>query len=62
MAKVLKLRLKGRRFDSRPYRFQVGPKTLGKLFTHVCLVPSSILYKLVNLYGSKGGDVLRLEG
>jgi len=34
-------RLKGSRFDSRLYRFHLT--TLGKLFTHVPLSPSSII-------------------
>jgi len=44
---------KGRRFESRTFRFQVT--TLGKLFTHVPLSPSSIIW-----YLSRGGDALWL--
>ena len=49
MARALDLRLKGRGFDARPFRFHVT--TLGKLFTHVCLSLSSIIW-----YQSRGGD------
>ena len=45
---------KGRRFESRPIRFQVT--ALGKLLTHVPLLPSSISW-----YRPMGGDILRLE-
>jgi len=45
---------KGRGFDSRPFHFQVT--TLGKLFTYVPLLPSSIIW-----YRSTGGDALRLK-
>ena len=35
MARALDLRLKGRGFDPRPFRFPVT--TLGKLFAYMCL-------------------------
>jgi len=44
----------GRRFDAAPGHCRVT--TLGKLFTHVPLSPSSIIW-----YRSKGGDAPRLR-
>ena len=51
MVRALDALLKGRGFNSRPFRFQVT--TLGKLFTHVPLSPSSINWHC-------GGDAMRL--
>jgi len=53
VARVLAHDTKGRGFESRPFHVQVT--TLGKLFTHVPLPPSSIIW-----YRSSGGDALRL--
>jgi len=47
MVRALDLRLKGRRFDPRPFRFQVT--TLGKLFTHKCFC-----HQAVNLVSVEG--------
>ena len=48
-------RLKGCEFDYQPFHFQVA--TVHKLFTHVPLSPSSIIW-----YQSRGDDALWLEG
>jgi len=53
MVKALACDSRGREFNSRPSRCQVT--TLGKLFTHVPLSPSSIIW-----YQSRSSDVLRL--
>ena len=53
MAKVLACDLRGREFNSRPFCCQAT--TLAKLFTHVPLSPSSIIW-----YQSRGSDVLQL--
>ena len=53
MVRVLACDATGRGFDSRPFHFQVT--TSGKLFTHVPLSPSSIIWYLL-----RGGDALRL--
>jgi len=49
------LRLRGSRVRIAALRFQVS--ILGKLFTHTCLSPSSIIW-----YRLSGGDALRLGG
>jgi len=53
MVRVLVHDTKGCKFVSRPFPFQVT--ALGKLFTHVSLSPSSIIW-----YQLRGGDALRL--
>ena len=53
MVKVLNEQLEGQGFNFRPFECQVT--TLGKLFTHVPLSPSSI-----NWYWSNGDEALRL--
>jgi len=53
MIRVMACDTKRRRFDSQPFHFQVT--TFGKLFTHVLLSPSSIIW-----YRPRGGDALWL--
>ena len=53
MIRVLALETKGHGFDSWPFHFQLT--TLGKLFTHMRLLPSSIIW-----CRSKGSDAASL--
>ena len=53
MVRALDLQLKGHRCKSQPFRFQVT--TSNKLFAHVPLWPSSIIW-----YQSRGCDALQL--
>jgi len=53
MVKALACDLRGHELNSQSCHCQVT--TLGKLFTHVPLSPSSIIW-----YQSRGSDVLRL--